>query len=416
MVRKTHKKVNVVTVAVALLVVLVASTVTAFLIAGSKGSKPRKTTTVTQEQTTAPVDTTPVKIQFAGDVLLHESTTSRAKSGSGYDFSSYFSEVDKYIDCDLGLVDIEGCVDYKGGNKSLAYYPFFNVPQEIVPALKNIGFTTVVTANNHSWDYGFEGMKGTVRTIEQAGLEQIGNYLSKEDSEKLFIKEINGIKVGVLAWTDSTNGNYMPDEYSSFCTKRFSSSDANSAKPILAEVKALREAGAEFIICALHWGVEYQDQPGGAQGEIAQALIDGGVDLIVGNHPHCLQPIHAVDTTRNGKPVKRYVFYACGNFIADQIVLDKPGLKTQQSVLGTLVISRDATTGEVGIDSIDYLPLVTHAYFTNGVKSTYKVLPLQKLAKEPIPCAYASSDYFKSSFSRVHKLCGDDIPLTKLKD
>lgn len=409
---KDSKKILLTVICVALAGLLTAMTITALVVTRRTDDKPQgKTTASTTESTTAPTyNTTPVKIQFAGDVLLHESTAGRAQQSDGtYNFDKYFDVVDDYIDCDLGLVDIEGCVDYKGNNASLAYYPYFNVPNQIVPALKKIGFTTIITANNHAWDYGFDGMKGTVRTITSNGMEQLGDYFSQQEAQSTFIKEINGIKIGICAWTDSTNGNYMPDEYSAFCTKRFNSGKVEDAQRIVADVNALRQAGAEFVICCFHWGTEYQDLPTETQRQIAKAVIEGGADLIVGNHPHCIQPAQAFTVTRGGKQVKRYVFYACGNFIADQIILEKDALKTQQSVLGTLVIQRDGQTGQVEIKEIGYLPLLTHAYYYSGVKSTYKVLPIKQLVDNPIECAYASPGYFKSSYDRVVKLMGDDV-------
>lgn len=397
-------------------VMLMLGTAAAFAVGGMRENKEvMPAAQINVQPTTPEYNTTPVTIQFAGDVLLHESTAGRAEVSSGvYNFDSYFDEVKKYIDCDIGLVDIEGCVDYKGENKSLAYYPYFNVPSEIVPALKKIGFTTVITANNHAWDYGFEGMKGTVKSITDGGMEQLGNYITNEDAVKPYIKEVNTIKVGICSWTDSTNGNYMSDEYSSFCTKRFDSSNFESAHKIIEDINSLKKAGADFVICCLHWGTEYMDNPSDMQRKIAKAVIDGGADIIVGNHPHCIQPCEKVTTIRDGKQTQRYIFYACGNFIADQIVLEKDGLKTQQSVLGTLKISRNAETGAVEIDDISYLPLVTHAYYSNGVKSTYKVLALKQLASNPIECNYASSTYFSDSYKRVSNLMGTDVRQTDI--
>ena len=217
--------------------------------------------------------------------------------------------------------------------------------------------------------------------------------------------------VGILAWTDSTNGNYMDEEHIGFITKRFNSDDLASADKILQDVKTLQDNGAEFIIACIHWGVEYQDQPGDVQRQIAHKLIEGGVDFIMGNHPHCLQPMEKVSTTRNGKTVDRYITFALGNFIGDQIVLEKDGLKTQQAAIVTINIKKDSE-GFVDITSGEYLPILTHAYYKNGVKNDYKVLPMTSLKDNPIPCAYASENYFKNSYSRVTKLLGDALPVS----
>ena len=264
-------------------------------------NNPQPKTTVTQKATTEKEEKKEItaKIQMTGDVLLHQTTSGdivpgAAKATGSYDFHKYFSEIDEYIDCDFGLCDIEGTVDVNGEDKGLSYYPMFNLPYEILPALKDVGFSGIVTANNHIWDYGASGAYATVENIKKAGLMEFGTYKSAEDAQKPYIVDVNGIKVGILAWTDSTNGNYMDDEYINFITKRFNSDDVSSADKIMEDVNRLKDNGAEFIIACLHWGVEYQDEPGDAQRAIAQRLIDGGVDFIMGNHPHCLQPMAKV--------------------------------------------------------------------------------------------------------------------------
>ena len=377
---------------------------------------PKTTVSKTQEQTTEKLEEITAKIQMTGDVLLHQTTAGEtvpgaAKVTGSFDFHKYFSEIDEYIDCDLGLCDIEGTVDVNGGDKDLTYYPMFNLPHEILPTLKDIGFTGIVTANNHIWDYGASGAYATVDNIKNAGLMEFGTYKSAEAANKPYIVDVNGIKVGILAWTDSTNGNYMDDEHIGFITKRFNSDDITSADKILQDVKTLQDNGAEFIIACIHWGVEYQDQPGDVQRQIAHKLIDGGVDFLMGNHPHCLQPMEKVSTTRNGKSVDRYITYALGNFIGDQIVLDKDGLKTQQAAIVTINIKKDES-GFVDITSGEYLPILTHAYYKNGVKNDYKVLPMTALKDNPIPCAYASESYFQNSYARVTKLLGDALPVS----
>lgn len=356
-------------------------------------------------------------IQMAGDVLIHQTTAGdtvpgAAKASGKYDFHKYFSEIDDYINCDLGLCDIEGTVDAFGNDKDLSYYPYFNLPYEILPTLKDMGFTGIVTANNHIWDYGAKGAYKTVENIEKAGFFQVGTYKSAEDAKKPCIVNVKGIKVGILSWTDSTNGNYMDDEYINFITKRFNSDELSSADKILEDVKILQDNGAEFIIACIHWGVEYQDQPSETQRQIARKLINGGVDFLMGNHPHCLQPMEKVSTTRNGKTVNRYITYALGNFVGDQIVLEKDGLKTQQSAIVTIKVKKSAD-GSVDIISGEYLPVLTHAYYKDGVKNDYKVLPMTSLKDNPIPCAYAGEDYFRNSYARVTKLLTDALPVSK---
>lgn len=404
-------------VALIVLVIGLSLTIAGIVKHAKQPDKPKAKTTASQTTTKEQEKESTATIQMAGDVLIHQTTAGETVAGAAkvtgkYDFHKYFSEIDDYINCDLGLCDIEGTVDVFGNDKDLSYYPYFNLPYEILPTLKDMGFTGIVTANNHIWDYGANGAYKTVANIEKAGFFQVGTYKSAEDAKKPCIVNVNGIKVGILAWTDSTNGNYMDDEYIGFITKRFNSDDISSADKILADVKTLKDNGAEFIIACIHWGVEYQDQPSETQRQIARKLINGGVDFLMGNHPHCLQPMEKVQTTRNGKSVNRYITYALGNFVGDQIVLEKDGLKTQQAAIVTIKIKKSAD-GSVDITSGEYLPILTHAYYKDGVKNDYKVLPMTALKDNPIPCAYAGEDYFRNSYARVTKLLTDALPVSK---
>ena len=406
---------------VALIAIVIGLVIAIFAIANksNKTAKPVKAKTTASETVSEKKEAKEAvaTIQMAGDVLIHQTTAGdtvpgAAKASGKYDFHKYFSEIDDYINCDLGLCDIEGTVDAFGNDKDLSYYPYFNLPYEILPTLKDMGFTGIVTANNHIWDYGAKGAYKTAENIEKAGFFQVGTYKSAEDAKKPCIVNVKGIKVGILSWTDSTNGNYMDDEYINFITKRFNSDELSSADKILEDVKILQDNGAEFIIACIHWGVEYQDQPSETQRQIARKLINGGVDFLMGNHPHCLQPMEKVSTTRNGKTVNRYITYALGNFVGDQIVLEKDGLKTQQSAIVTIKVKKSAD-GSVDIISGEYLPVLTHAYYKDGVKNDYKVLPMTSLKDNPIPCAYAGEDYFRNSYARVTKLLTDALPVSK---
>lgn len=404
--------------AVALVVIIIGLSAAVFAVVRSQnsGNTTQKSESSVTQSTTQAVQND-VVIKMAGDVLLHQTTagdtvSGAAKATGNYDFHKYFSAIQDYMECDLGLCDIEGTVNVNGDDKDLSYYPYFNLPQEILPALKDLGFTTIVTANNHIWDYGASGAYATVKNIKAAGLDEIGTYESAEANQNPHIVEVNGIKIGILAWTDSTNGNYMDDEHIAYITKRFDSGDIASADKIQKDVDALKNAGAEFIIACIHWGVEYQDQPSDVQKQIAHKLIDGGVDFLMGNHPHCLQPMEKVSTTRNGVKTNRYIAYALGNFIGDQIVLAKDGLKTQQSAIVTITLHRNAS-GKVEISSGEYLPVLTHAYYKNGQKDDYKVLPMTALKDNPISCQYANSTYFSDSYKRVTNLLGNALPVSE---
>ena len=363
-------------------------------------------------------DTTPVTIKMAGDILLHSPVTNGAKTGeSAYDFNDTFSEIKKYLEGDLVVCNMEAPVDAFGGNQKIADYPLFNFPLEILDAVKNAGFNTLTSANNHAFDKGFEGLVNSRNNIINAGFGLIGTYENKEQHDEYYIKEYNGIKIGIIAYTDGDNGNWMSDEKREFVMKMFTSQTLEDVPRMIDDMNACRAAGADYIIMALHWGDEYNDQPDvGArkQREIAKALVEGGADIIMGNHAHCVQPIEKITyTTPGGKQKTGIVTYAMGNFFADQAGLNdyrvKGNNKTHDAFVLTMVIARNADTGEIELQSANYMPTITYRYKSSPNK--YRIAPLGVISEtRPAWCRTdADFEHFSNAFERVKSVVGTEV-------
>ncbi|GHV45407.1 hypothetical protein FACS189492_2720 [Clostridia bacterium] len=297
--------------------------------------------------------TATVKITMAGDFLLHAKVQAAAKTGENiYDYAPFLSEIKPHINGDLNITNIEGQVDGFGENRRISAYPRFNYPLALLDAVKYAGFNLVITANNHAFDNGWAGLLKTRDNLAAKGLDYIGTYAAPKEYAAPYVKEINGIRVGMTAWSALDN-NLSLDGHEKYAMKKFSQHETDDLPRMLRDVATLRKAGAEVVLMALHWGEEYHDAPRETQRQIAKRLIDGGVDVLVGGHPHCVQPIEVFDTERDGAPFKAVCVYSLGNFFADQIDLGNP--VTQYGMLVSLGISRD-TAGTISTEHLTYMP------------------------------------------------------------
>lgn len=363
-----------------------------------------------------PAPTRKVKLQFAGDVLLHSNPVKAAKTGTNtYDFTPFFTEISSYMDGDLVICNVETPIDVNGENASLSSYPMFNAPYEILPALKELGFNLCVNANNHSFDKGFDGLVATRASFGRAGLDFVGTYETQEQYDKYKIIDVGGIKVGVIAYTDSLNGldTVVPESKRSFAVRKFSSETTEDVPGIIADMDACRAAGAEFIILSLHWGAEYQNNPSDTQKEIARLLCEGGADIIMGNHAHCVQPIVWLPG-KDGR--ESLCMYSLGNFFADQINMDPPVPKTQYSMLVSVSLTRD-DAGKVVFDGVEYLPTYTYRYQAeeSSKKYAYSLTPAATYANSETLLTQNDRDKCKKAWEHVTSIVGDTVEVSSVK-
>jgi len=296
-------------------------------------------------------------------VLLHTKVTRTAHvDADRYDFHPYFTEFSKYVNGDLTIVNIEMPIDVFDDNRNLSSYPLFNAPYEILDAVRDMGFNLFINANNHTFDKGWDGFVATRANFDRAGVVHTGTA-ETEDEERFYLREINGITFGVIAYTDSLNGlDYLvPQDKRGFAVNVFSHS-LEGAKRIAGDIARCREAGAEFVVVSLHWGVEYVNNPSETQKQIARMLVENGADIIMGNHSHCVQPIeeHTAEDGRTG-----LIIYSLGNFFADQNDMQVPIRKTQYAMLVSVTVER-AESGKPEIINWHYIPTFVYRYADNS--------------------------------------------------
>jgi poly-gamma-glutamate synthesis protein (capsule biosynthesis protein) len=354
-----------------------------------------------------------VEINMAGDFLLHTAFNRAARTGPyTYDYRPFLSEIKHYITGDLNITNIEGPVDAFGGNQNIASFPNFNYPAEILDAIKYAGFNFIITANNHAFDKGWSGLITMRQRLRDAGLNFLGTFESQEEHDEPYIIEINGIKIGITAWSALDNGlSFLIGEHAAYAMKLFNQDRLDDVPRMLEDVEKLREAGAEVVLMSLHWGAEYVDNPTTNQREIARRLAAGGVDIIMGNHTHCVQPIEIYEN--EGR--QTLVIYSLGNFFADQLAKQVPTPKTQYGMIVSAVIERDSE-GNIEI-SASYLPTLcyrdTLAPRSDESPHGYVVLPVGKYAnmtEQPSHITARTWQETKAAWNHVRRVVGDSIP------
>jgi len=295
-----------------------------------------------------PADSTCVTLTATGDILMHNTIIASGLNNNNYDFRNLYSPVKHLLDAaDYASVNLESAL--AGPASGYTGYPLFNSPDNIAQSLKESGFDLVVTANNHILDRGYSGALRTMDVLRQAGLDTTGTFKSKEEKESYLIKDIRGIKVGYLAYSYGTNGLPIPAGKEYFYN--YLQKDR-----VLSDIKALRPQ-VDVLVLVLHWGVEYSPSPTTEQRELARSFFEKGADIILGSHPHVLQPLEIMHI--NGK--EKLVFYSMGNSMGDQ-----NGMERNSGVIVSLQFTKNNNTGETYLSSYSYIPTYIHEYYDQG--------------------------------------------------
>ena len=247
-----------------------------------------------------------ITIGGIGDILIHGVIYEDAQDGLTYNFDPIFEPVkDRLLDPDILVANQESVL---GGKEiGLSTYPTFNSPHEVGETLIKYGVDVFTTANNHTLDRGEKAILSAIDFYERAGVPYVGHFKSFEDQNTIRVIDKNGIKVAFLAYTYGTNGIPVPEgkEY------LVNLIDIDRMK---ADVEKAKQQ-ADVIVMSIHWGNEYHRLPNDEQRLIAEEMSRSGVDIILGCHPHVLQPFDWIETENK----KTFVVYSMGNFISGQI-------------------------------------------------------------------------------------------------
>lgn len=248
-----------------------------------------------------------VSISAIGDVLIHHPVYEDAKIKDGvYDFKPIIKNVKNLLsDADFTMANQESMIG--GTELGLSSYPSFNSPFEVADALHDAGVDLVSIANNHTLDRGEAAILNAISHYQNIGMYYVGSYKNREDAHTLRVINVNGIKLGFLSYTYGTNGIPVPKD------KPYLVNLIDRQK-IKEDLQRLKHE-ADVIIVNMHWGIEYQPYPTEEQKQLAKFLTNHGAHVIIGHHPHVLQPMEWVEG-ENGQ--KSIVIYSLGNFLSAQ--------------------------------------------------------------------------------------------------
>ncbi len=295
------------------------------------------------EKTIVPDSTATLTLSIVGDLMCHTPQMEYARIGKdSFDFKPAFREVKKFLtDSDLTLGNLETTI--AGKVNGYTGYPLFNSPDEYLDALKDAGFDILFTSNNHSVDRGRKGIIRTIEKIHSAGMSSIGTFQSQHDRDSVRIFEINGIKIAILAYTYGLNGNYL------LRNEKFLVNviDTNLIK---LDIKNARNKEADVVLLYFHFGEEYKRKPSVYQKEIVKSAINSGADLIIGSHPHVLQPIEYFVSDKNsiGKGITAF---SLGNFFSNQ-----RWRYSDSGVMLNIILSKNIFTGKVLLTNLSAIP------------------------------------------------------------
>ncbi|WP_314590088.1 CapA family protein [Paenibacillus terrigena] len=311
------------------------------------------------------------KLVAVGDVMMHmpQMPAYYNKSTGKYNFNPYFTQIKPILEQgDFVWANLETPI--AGADLRYSGFPMFNAPPELASALKYAGFNIVTTANNHAMDRKEVGVIRTLQRLKEQGFVTKGTAASEDEAKKLTIMTKNDIKMGILAYTYGTNGITLPRD------KPYLVSHLSPLR-IKDDIRALREAGADVVVIALHFGIEYQREPNSTQQQLTRSLIQAGADIILGSHPHVIQPLEQVKVTESDGSVRKgYIIYSMGNFISN--MKDE---YTDYGVIFSADIQKTFPSCKIEIRNVD-TQLTWTQKTGKGNARKYVVLPVEKTIQE----------------------------------
>lgn len=342
-------------------------------------AKPAVTQKKDEEETTAPQDTK-ATIVAVGDNLIHNTLIAAGEMEDGTrNYNSFYENIKQYIEpADLAIINQETMLG--GDVKEYSGYPMFNTPWEVGEAAINAGFDVFTCATNHTMDVGSAGVEKECEFFaNHPEVLHTGTYANTEDYNAIAYKEVNGIKFAFLNYTYGTNGISVPND-KKYLVKMLT--EENVRKDIPEARK-----NADVVIVFPHWGTENSHDVSEQQKKYCKIFMELGVDIVIGTHPHVLQPVEWITDDATGK--KMLVYYSIGNFISHQVNLN-------QMCGGMAEITVEKKNGEISITNAKLSPVIDY-YSKSGSKYKFSVYKLKDYTSEIANSqaqAGASVEYF----------------------
>ncbi len=369
--------------------------------------------------------TASASIAVQGDLLMHatffqQKYNPACRVGTGeYDFSSIFRYLTSYTEsADYAVANLETTL----GGDEFPYQgnPAFNCPDPILDAVKGAGYDLLLTANNHSYDTLMTGIDRTLEKTREAGLDTLGTRLNGEE-DRFVVKEINGIRIGMVCYTytmtmsggkPKLNDNAPvaePEQINYFTYQNL----PGFYSEVEAIMEAMKQQGAEASMLYIHWGTEYEIVENETQRKIAQKMCDLGFDVIVGGHPHVVQPMVLLESTVD--PDHRTVcIYSLGNAVSNQrrhLMRLKTGHTEDGALLSVTFEKR--YDGTVKVADCDVLPTWVHLYENSEGKNEYNILPLDVQKREQWAEIFGVSEEvcqeLHNSYDRTMTIVGEGL-------
>lgn len=401
---------------------------------GSTKSNQKPSASQGNSNTPSPTDGTEVPTEEApqlvstatvlstGDILMHGKVINSGKQDDGsYNFDSIFQYVKSYSQAaDFSVANLETTLCGTDNGYAYAGNPKFNCPDAIVDSLKGAGFDMLLTANNHADDTSLVGYKRTLNVVREKGLDTLGTYLSA-DEQKWTIEEVNGIKIGMVCYTYSdgfSQNGYPLLNYNEVGENGILNYFTYDKLPefytqLQGYLDEMQAAGAEATVVYLHWGEEYKwktgEGPNANQTAMAQKLCDMGVDVIVGGHPHVVQPVDLLQSGTDAEH-KTIVLYSMGNAVSNQrkeeMQQSEPTGHTEDGVLFCITFAK-YSDGSVFVDSAELIPTWVNMHANSG-STEYNILPLEESTAAQWQAQFGLTDTqlanAKASFDRTQAL------------
>ena len=305
-----------------------------------------------------------------GDALCHKPVDDAAydQETGIYDFSPMFKYVEKHFQ--NSTINIGNCESpMAGAERGYSGYPTFNAPEHLAVDLKELGVDIMTTANNHSLDKGFNGLSSTLDFLDDAEIAHVGTARTEEEQNTILFMDLNGIRTAFLAYTYGTNGIPVPED-KEFCVNLI------DEDLILKQINQAKDEGAELIVASMHWGVEYQTVENAEQDKLAEFLIKNDVNIILGSHPHVLQPMKMLKVKNDeGEEKEGLVIFSQGNFFSNQTQEN-----TQNTAIFNIEVKKNGKTGEVTVEKVTYAPIYVNRK-EPGAKDRYELLDLDEIIR-----------------------------------
>lgn len=310
-----------------------------------------------------------ISIIMAGDVLLHTRVTASGDFDGEYNFDHLFENCKDIISsADLAIVNQE--IILGGTELGISGYPSFNGPFEVADSLVDAGFDVVLHATNHALDRGKKGIISCLTKWEEAypQIEIAGIYKTEEDSKEICMTEVNGAKIAILNYTYGMNGIPLPSDMP-YCVDMLTWDREEKIRNDIARAREM----ADIVIVAPHWGSEYTHVQGSDQKKWTSVFFECGVDLVIGTHPHVVQPYEIIQSEEHTMAV----YYSIGNYVN---ATEQWGSVTQR-MLGALAdVEFTLTDGEWTLSKADAIPIVSHVETDRSGELT--VYPLDEYTSE----------------------------------